>query len=99
MAEVFAEDQGDFRILTPEELDLVVLPEASTRFRSERTKQVVEHFAPNGAHFTVRDLLKAIEDTERRASLPSPEEQPSGPVYFEGIVPLEPGLWELRWDD
>ena len=59
-AEVFLEDEGTFRSLSSEELKSIAYPEKEIKLRAE-SGDVVTHAAPNGAHFTVAELLKAVE--------------------------------------
>ncbi|GAB2663226.1 hypothetical protein GCM10027088_47380 [Nocardia goodfellowii] len=59
----------------------------------------VEHRASNGKWFTVRDLVTAIAETERRTRQQS---QWYGGVdvhhvYFEGIHEGADGVWEIYW--
>lgn len=85
-AEVFNEETETFRPLTPEELDSVAYRGASIRLRSEDGDPVA-HAAPNGEFFTVRQLLQAVEETERQTRGQS--EWLGGVdvhhVFFEGI--------------
>ncbi|MGA9520488.1 MAG: hypothetical protein WBV82_03435 [Myxococcaceae bacterium] len=59
----------------------------------------VEHRAPNGKHFTVRELVKAVEETERQSR--SRSNWLGGidvhHVYFEGIHPENDGTWSIAW--
>jgi hypothetical protein len=77
-----------FRPLTSEELDGVAFQSASIRLRSDSfSGDPVAHAAPNGEFFTVRQLLEAVEATERQTRGQS---QWLGGVdvhhvYFEGI--------------
>ena len=97
---VYDEDAEDeFRPLTEAEWSLVVLEEPHIRMADVDTPEVViEHDAPNGKSFTVRDLKAAIEKTER-------ESREKGEwlggidvhhVFFEGIE-LEDGVWLICW--
>lgn len=63
-AEVFNADARTFRDSTPEELDSVAFHEEHISLRSE-SGDIVTHDAPDGQFFTVRELLKAVEETER----------------------------------
>ena len=86
------------RELTPAEWDEVVIRSPKVRMRGE-SDLVVEHVAPDGLQFTVRDLARAIEETERRGR---PESQWLGGidvhhVYFEGIELQEDGVWLICW--
>ena len=92
------EDADDGRDLTPDELALVVIPQPTIRLRGEGGS-VVEHQAPNREHFTVADLLQAIEETERRTRGES--EWLGGVdvhhIYFEGIAKDSDGSWMILW--
>jgi hypothetical protein len=97
-AQVFNRDTKAFRALTPQELDAVAFRGSFIRLRSEGG-DVVRHDAPNGSLFTVRELLQAVEETERRTR--SRSEWLGGVdvhhVFFEGIEPGEDGVWEICW--
>ena len=59
----------------------------------------VVHQAANGQAFTVEELLKAVEDTERQSR---PNSEWFGGVdmhhvYFEGIAEAEDGVWDIQW--
>ena len=60
---------------------------------------VVSHAAPNGRFFTVGDLLKAVEDTERRTR--GKAEWFGGVdvhhVFFEGLHEDADGVWVAHW--
>jgi hypothetical protein len=97
-AEVFNPDTEEFRPLTPEELDAVAFRGRSIQLRSE-DGEAVSHDAPNGSFFTVRELLRAVEETERRTRARS--EWLGGidvhHVFFEGIHPGDDGVWDIYW--
>lgn len=102
-AEVFNDETETFRPLTPEELDSVAFRGASIRLRSE-DGEAVTHAAPNGQFFTVRQLLAAVEETERQTRDQS--EWLGGVdvhhVFFEGIhqeeeEDVEDDVWEIYW--
>jgi len=92
------DDDEFFRDLTDDEYDMVVLSQPSIRLKGE-AGVVVEHQAPNGSHFTVRELLDAVVETERKTRLKS--KWIGGPdfhhVYFEGIFPNKNGTWRICW--
>ena len=98
-AEVFNPETDEFRPLTPAELDAVAFRGSSIRLRGEEAEEVVSHAAPNGSYFTVGELLRAVEETERRTRAQS--EWLGGVdvhhVFFEGIEPGEDGVWEICW--
>jgi hypothetical protein len=97
-AEVYNSDTGEFRPLTPAELGAVAFRGSSIRLRSE-DGEVVSHDAPNGSYFTVGELLRAVEETERRTRAQT--EWLGGVdvhhVFLEGIEPGEDGVWEICW--
>jgi hypothetical protein len=97
-AEVFNPDTEEFRPLTAAELDALAFRANSIPLRSE-DGEVILHAAPNGSHFTVRELLRAVEETERRTRANS--EWFGGVdvhhLYFEGIHPGEDDVWEIYW--
>lgn len=102
-AEVFNDEAETFRPLTSEELDSVAFRGASIRLRSEEG-EAVSHAAPNGQFFTVRQLLAAVEETERQTRAQS--EWLGGVdvhhVFFEGVhqgeeADAEDDAWEIWW--
>lgn len=97
-AEVFIRDTGEFRPLNPEEWDAVAFRGRSIRLRTDDGEAVLHH-APNGSFFTVRELLQAVEETERRTRDRS--EWLGGVdihhIFFEGIHPGEDGVWQIYW--
>ena len=60
---------------------------------------VVEHSAPNGRHFSVRDMIAAAEETDRQARPTSEwfEGIDVHHVYLEGIHLEEDGLWVISY--
>ncbi|MEU1429792.1 hypothetical protein ABZ412_22190 [Nocardia sp. NPDC005746] len=93
--EVF--EDNNFRDMTADELDRVVLESAMLNLQGEG--EPVAHRAPNGKWFTVRDLVAAITETERRTR---PQSQWFGGidvhhVFFEGIDQEEGGTWRIFW--
>lgn len=97
-AEVYEADQGAFRNLTPDELAFVVLESPRIQMCGESEK-IISHDAPNGASFSVQDLLNAVEETERRSR---DDSEWFGGVdvhhcYFEGIQRRDDGVWEICW--
>ncbi|NUP11778.1 MAG: hypothetical protein HOW73_37500 [Polyangiaceae bacterium] len=90
-------EDRDFRALTPSELDLIVLDDAQIRMAG--LGEPVLHHAPNGRNFSVRDLLVAVEETERQTRGKS---EWFGGVdvehrFFEGIELDEEGVWRIIW--
>jgi hypothetical protein len=97
-AQVFNPATRESRALTPQELDSVAFRGSFIRLRNE-DGDVVRHDAPNGSFFTVRELLAAVEETERRT-----REQSAWlggvdvhHIFFEGIEPVEDDVWEICW--
>ncbi len=96
--EVFEENEQKFRDLTETELQLVIFRESRIRLRG-LDETVVEHKAPNGRSFTVKEMFAAIEETERRTRGNS---EWLGGIdvhhrFFEGIYQDENGDWEISW--
>jgi hypothetical protein len=88
----------ELRPLTAEELARVALDAPVIRLRGD-SGDPVEHAAPNGAFFTVSDLLQAVEETERQTR--SASEWFGGidvhHVFFEGLMPEKDGSWSIAW--
>jgi hypothetical protein len=87
------------RELTEDEWSRVIMRAPRIRMRSVDTGDIViEHDAPNGATFTVRDLANAIAKTERDSR--EHGEWLGGidvhHVFFEGIE-LEGDVWTICW--
>ena len=96
--EVF-EGGEDFRELTEEEWNRPIIRQPRIRMRSVDTDDVIiEHAAPNGQWFTVRDLANAIARTEQDSR--EHGEWLGGVdvhhVFFEGIE-LEDDVWTICW--
>ena len=91
--------QPGFRELTEAEWARVVVAEPRIRMCDDRAPEmVVEHVAPDGVAFTVRDLAEANAETERRARgdvtwLGGIDVHH---VFFEGIR-LVDGVWAIHW--
>ncbi|MEV6102758.1 hypothetical protein [Nocardia sp. NPDC051981] len=90
-------ENGEARDLTINEFDRVVLELPMLNLRG--FGDPVEHRAPNGKWFTVRDLAAAIAETERSTRQQS---QWLGGVdvhhtFFEGIYKRDDGVWEIYW--
>ena len=86
------------RDVTQEELASVAFAAPRLALRGD-TGEVVAHDAPNGSHFTVLDLIRAIEETERQTRggsdwLGGVDIQH---VYFEGLFEEEDGTWSIGW--
>jgi len=95
--QVYLRGERTFRPLTDAEWNQVVIVEPSIKMRGESGK-VLEHRAPDGTQFTVRDLTAAVCETEKQGRGDS--EWYGGidvhHVFFEGIV-LDDGVWRIRW--
>lgn len=96
--QVFLYEEKTFRALTEAELNLPVLqlPEISLCTESG---EIVTLPAPDGQTFTVQDLQRAIETSERQTR---DQSEWLGGVdvhhaYFEGLHEDEPGIWEVYW--
>ena len=90
-------ENDDFRPLTEEELDRSV-------FEREKLQlcgygDPVEHLAPDGRRFTVRDMIAAVEETERKTRHQSDwfDGIDVHHVFYEGLREVEPGLWKIDW--
>lgn len=96
-------DHEPFRPLTEEELGLVVLDEETIRVNSfaclPGPGAIVEHRAPNGKNFTIRDMIAVVEETERQTR--GDTEWFGGidvhHIFFEGMKKGEDGVWTLQW--
>ena len=90
-------DGNDLRDATEEELNQLAFDQPEIELRSYG--DAVTHRAPNGASFTLRDLLSAIEETERRTRHQS--EWFGGidahHVFFEGLEREPDGVWQIGW--
>lgn len=91
-------ETGKFRDLTDAEWAQVVVAEPTIRMRS-LTKKVVTHRAPDGRAFTVRDLVTAILETERKTRGGSDW---LGGIdvhhrYFQFIERGSDGVWTVSW--
>lgn len=95
--EIFVEDSGSFRELTSEELHSVAFNGSEITLVND-AEQPVTHKAPNGKSFSVSDLLKAVEETERQTR--GNTEWFGGidvnHVYFEGID-FDDGVGMICW--
>ena len=100
-AEVYEEEddncEGDPRALTEEELSRVAFTGEHLVLRG--LGEPVRHRAPDGRRFTVRDVLAAVEETERQTRGDS--EWFGGidmhHVFFEGLYLEEEGVWTIYW--
>jgi len=97
-ARVYVEASQDFRDLTEEEMDSVAFIGSSITLRSE-SEQPITHRAPNGRYFTVKQLLQAVEDTERHSR---PHAKWFGGidvhhVFMEGLEEGDDQTWTVVW--
>lgn len=96
-SKVYVREEGDSRPITEEELGAVAFENAGIEIKS--LGHVVKHDAPNGEAFTVRDLLQAVEDTERQVRGVS--EWFGGVdchhIYYEGLHLQEDGTYSVFW--
>jgi hypothetical protein len=96
------EDEEDetYRQLTEAEWKRVVLRTPVLRMRGLGSDRIFEHSAPDGATFTIRDLVAAIVETERQSRQES--EWLGGidahHVHFAGMNCDENGVWNIDWD-
>ena len=97
-AEVYDTDAAEPRPITDEEYDSVAYRGASIRLQSE-DGDPVSHDAPNRAFFTVRQLLSAVEETERQTRFQT--DWLGGidvhHIFFEGIHSDDGEVWEIYW--
>jgi hypothetical protein len=95
--EVF--EDGELRPLTDDELASVAFAAPRIELFNVDAGERVPHEAPNGEHFTVRDLIRAVELTER--STRESAEWLGGVdvhhIFFEGIALEEDGTWAICW--
>ncbi|HEU4533418.1 MAG TPA: hypothetical protein VFS00_04845 [Polyangiaceae bacterium] len=96
--ESYVFENGAFRPPTDEEYARVALREPEMQLRGAAGEPVT-HRAPNGEYFTVRDVLRAVEETERATRARSDW---SGGVdvhhvYFEGVHRQADGTWAIYW--
>jgi hypothetical protein len=90
--------EGDeFRPLSGEELSQVAFERPEIVMRG--LGDPVRHAAPNGAHFTVRDLLAAVEETERATRHQSSwfDGVDVHHVFFQGLSLEEDDVWLVNW--
>jgi hypothetical protein len=92
-------EDDELRELTDDEWKRVVLRAPAVRMVGENQKSVVEHQAPDGVAFTVRDLAAAIAETETQTR--GGTEWLGGidvhHIYFEGLELDEDGVWSITW--
>ena len=94
-----SDDDVEFRPLTEAEWERVVLEQQTIRLRSALPgSEIVEHTSPSG-RFTLLQLAKAIEETERRTRVTS--EWFGGVdvhhVFFQGLDLQPDGVWSISW--
>lgn len=91
-------EEDDIRDLTDEEWTRVVLRAPVIRLRG-MDERVVEHRAPDGKAFTVRDLTAAIAETERqtRGATNWFGGVDVHHVYFCGLQREDDEVWSIGW--
>jgi hypothetical protein len=91
------EDAG-FRQIAADEWTLPVIRAAKIRLRAYGCDAVIEHTAPDGSLFTVRDRANAVECTERkgRADTSWFDGIDVHHVFFDGIHQDADGIWHVR---
>jgi hypothetical protein len=98
-ADVLVLTDADERELTNAEGQRVVLRAPSIHLQNLDAERRVEHRAPDGSAFTVRDLIAAIVETERQVR--SDTRWVGGVdvhhVFFEGIEQSPDGTWQVAW--
>lgn len=94
------DDLERFRPLTAAELEAIAYDGAEITLIGEAGVPV-SHRAPNGYQFAVRDILAAIEETERQTRSSSDwfDGIDIHHIFFERLVPLKnaPGTFEIDW--
>ncbi|MCA9621271.1 MAG: hypothetical protein KC731_19750 [Myxococcales bacterium] len=95
--EAYVFDNDDFRDLTEAELSATVLEASHITLRG--LGAAVGHAAPNGATFSLRELLQAIEATERETRGQSDwfDGIDVHHVFFEGLHLADDGAWQISW--
>jgi hypothetical protein len=90
-------EDDDFRELSEAELSASAFEGPEIVMRGLGT--AVRHVAPNGAYFTVRDLLAAVEETERATRHESSwfGGVDVHHVSFEGLRLGEDNVWQISW--
>lgn len=91
-------DNDETRPLNEDELNWVVFQRPSIQLAGEADVPV-KHEAPNGREFTIRDLARAIVETERQTR---GQTQWLGGIdvhhcFFEGLEEREDGSWGITW--
>ena len=85
--------------MTPEELDSVAFRGDQIKLRGQ-SGEVVSHDAANGEFFTVRELLHAVEETERQTRDQS--EWLGGVdvhhcMFRRNALRTDDGVWDIAW--
>lgn len=97
-AEIFEKPFDAARALTSKELSRIVISRPTIQLKG-LANVVVTHAAPNGKFFTVADILKAIELTERQTR--DKTEWFGGVdvhhIFLEGLHDAGRGVWEIQW--
>lgn len=96
---VYIED--DTRELTSKELELIVFQDCSIKLRSYaclKPSKIVEHKAPNGKYFTVKDMIAVICEQERQTR--GDTDWFGGidihHIFFEGLTP-DKDVWIVSY--
>ena len=97
-AEIYEEEKESFREITANELNEVVFKSSKITLKAQSGDKV-EYLAPNGKHFTVKDILSAVEDAERqtRANTNWFGGIDVHHVFFEGLHKQKDGSFEIHW--
>jgi hypothetical protein len=103
MSEDFDEEEDDIpdvRPLAEADWNRVVLRTPVLRLRGYNTQRVFDHKAPDGAAFTVRDLVGAITETERQSRQDTDwfGGVDTHHVAFAGLHLDDDGVWYTWWD-
>lgn len=98
LAQVNDPQRDQYRSLSLDELSHIAFPKPEIRLQGKAGGPVL-HKAPNGNHFTVQDLLSAIEETERhtREELRWFGGIDVHHIFFEGIRPIADDVWSISW--
>ncbi len=95
---IFDPTDGVHRDLTESEISQIAFNKPSIELFGV-SKEIISHTAPNEQHFTVANLLQAIEDTEK--STRENSEWFGGinihHIALEGISLCQDGTWRICW--
>lgn len=95
--EIYVEETDSFRPLSEAELSQIALNEATVELTSVGNERVI-HKAPNGRFFTVKELVEAVELTEKMTRSNSRwfGDIDTHHIFFEGIY-CEQGQRVIYW--